>query len=329
MRILLCVREDYDKIIAGDSIQIKNLYKYLRNKGIKVDINRGNIVDFSPYDIIHLFNLISIGSTYKYYKIAQFYKKNVVITPIYWDLKKYYEYENDSENITLWKIAKPYRKEVLKGCKMVYTNSNKESTLIKEEFGGRIKSTVAYEGISVESEEIPLYNFKERNNLDKYVLCVGRICRRKNQVEIARACKEINIDLVLIGQCLNKRYLNECTKYKNVKYLGDADEYNVYNAYKFANVHATSSFVDIPGIGSLKGAAYGCNLLCTSEGSSREYFGEDAFYCNPYKYDEILTSLQKSIEKKKDNKLKNYVLSKFNWENYSNTIYESYCNILY
>ena len=66
-----------------------------------------DITDFSSYDIIHLFNLSSMGETYKYYKIAKSYKEHV-LSPLYWD-RIYYKYINNTEKLKFERCS-AYRK---------------------------------------------------------------------------------------------------------------------------------------------------------------------------------------------------------------------------
>ena len=75
MKVLMCIRSDYFRNFGGDSRQMLKSVEYLRKLGVEAHINAGDITDFSSYDIVHLFNLASMGETYKYYKIAKSYKK--------------------------------------------------------------------------------------------------------------------------------------------------------------------------------------------------------------------------------------------------------------
>lgn len=328
MKVLLCIRSDYYRNFAGDSMQVLKTAEYLRKMGVIVDINDGNILDYSSYDIVHLFNLTRIGETYKYYKIAKSYKKNIVLSSVYWNLTKYYYYINDLENIKLWNRCKIYRAEILKGCKMVYPNSKLEGELIQEEFGKWVPYTVVYNGVEVENEEVPLYNFKERYNLNNYILCVGRIEERKNQLRLAQVCNDIGIQLVLIGSIKDKKYFNECMKYKNIIYLGFMDSYNIYNAYRFAKLHVVPSFVETPGLSSLEAAASGCNIVSTIEGCTKEYFRDMAIYCNPYDTNSIENAVKIGIKQKKNDRLKAYILENYNWQKCIKTIYNSYEKIV-
>lgn len=302
--------------------------EYLRKMGVTVDINDGGITDYSSYDIVHLFNLATIGETYKYYRIARSYKKNIVLSSVYWKVKKYYSHINDFESIKLWDRCRIYRAEILKGCKMVYSNSKAEGELIRNEFGKWIPYTIVYNGIEVEHDEVPLYNFKERYNLNNYILCVGRIEKRKNQLILAEICNHFGIHLVLIGNIVDKKYFSDCMKFKNVKYLGYMDSYNVYNAYRFAKLHVLPSFVETPGLSSLEAAASGCNIVSTSEGCASEYFKDMAIYCDPYNRDSIYESVKIGLKQNKDSKLKDYVLENYSWEKCIKNLYDSYLKIL-
>lgn len=210
---------------------------------------------------------------------------------------------------------------------MIFPNSLMEEEFIKKEFGKIVPCNVVYGGLEIPGDEIPLYNFKERYNLDNYALSVGRINKKNNQIALAEACDKLGIKLVLIGSARDKEYLNKIIEFKNVLYLGDMDEYDRYNAYKFAKLYINSSFAEIVPIYSLEAAVSGCNILSTEEGSSIEYFKDMIDYCNPYDLDNILQGLQIGIKKRRDKKLKSYVLENYSWEKAARELYENYLKI--
>lgn len=324
MKILLCTRGDYDKRIGSDSVIVKKITEHLRKLGVVVDINNGGITDYSEYDIVHLFNLYSIGEIYHHYKLAHRHNKNIVITPIYWNLEKYYTLNEEMENLKLWTRANVYRKLILKGCKRVYLSSGMELDMLQKDFGKDICCSIVPIGVEVESEDIPLYNLKERYNLENYILCVGRISPRKNQLSLIKACSHLGIPLVLIGYVKNQKYFNACKAEGKMLYLGTMDSYGVYNAYRFAKVHALPSFLETPGIASLEASVCGCNIVTTQEGSAREYFKDMAFYCNPYSSESIEEAVYKAWKKPKNEELKQYVRKTYQWEQSARTLIEDY-----
>lgn len=328
MKVLLCIRGDYLKSFAGDSKVVQMTSKYLRTLGVEVDINDGDITDYSIYDIVHLFNLTRMGETYKYYKQAHRQKKNIVITPIYWNLNEYYRYMNNLENIKLWEKCKPYREEIIKGCKIIYPNSELEKNLLSTDFNINLPCNIIHHGAEIEHEETPLYNLKDRYNLSNYVLCVARITPQKNQLALARACSKLGFNLVLIGNINDNEYFRECMAYKNVTYLGFMDRYNIYNAYRFSKLHVLPGFCETPGLSSLEAAASGCNIVSTNEGSAKEYFKDMAEYINPYDDETILLALEKGISRRKSDELKNFVLKNYNWYKYAQELSYSYQKLL-
>ena len=328
MKVLLCVRQDYYRSFAMDSMKVIKTAEYLRKLGVTVDINDGGIYDYSSYDIVHLFNIDTAGETYRYYKIAHFYKKNIVISPMHWDMKKYHTINNKIDNIKLYEKCSSYKEEILKKSKVIVCNSELEKDLIQKEFNVNSQCSVIYNGVEVEDEDIPLYNFTERYNLNNYVLCVGRISASKNQLALCDICAQLGKQLVLIGSVENNEYLKQCTSFNNVVYLGFMDSYNVYNAYRFAKVHVNPSFVGMPGLSSLEAAASGCNVVSTQEGCAKEYFKDMALYCDPYDNNSIYDAVKKGFEKRKDSKLKNYVNENYKWEKLINDLYKTYLEIL-
>lgn len=329
MKVLLCIRGDYIKSFAGDSKIILMTSKYLKKLGVEVDINDGDITDYSTYDIIHLFNLTRMGETYKYYKQAHRQKKKIVITPIYWNLNKYYSHMNNVENIKLWEKCKPYREEIIKGSQIIYPNSDIEKCILSEDFDIKLNYKIIHHGVEIEHEETPLYNLKGRYNLNNYVLCVARITPQKNQLALAKACSKLGINLVLIGNINDNEYFRACMTYKNVTYLGFMDRYNIYNAYRFSKLHVLPGFCETPGLSSLEAAASGCNIVSTIEGSAKEYFKHMADYINPYDDETIISAIEKGLNKRKNAELKNYVLENYSWDRYVQELYYSYKKLLF
>jgi glycosyltransferase involved in cell wall biosynthesis len=269
-----------------------------------------------------------MGETYKYYKIARHYKKDIVLSPLYWNMSRYYKYINDLESIKLWEKCNLYRREIIRGCKVVYPNSVMEAEFLKNELCEKANYKVIYNGVEIINEETPLYSLKERYNLDNYVLSVGRICPIKNQLILSQICKELNIQLVLIGNINDKAYYEKCMNFDGTIYLGFLDSYNIYNAYRFAKLHVLPSFVETPGMSSLEAAASGCRIVSTNQGSALEYFKDEALYCDPYDDLSIYNSVKEGIKLDKNCELKKMVREKYNWESCTKELYESYKTIL-
>lgn len=322
MKILLCIRSDYLSNPAGDTTLVLQTAKYLKRKGAEITVNCGQLRDYSAYDIIHLFNLTRICETYEFFLRAKRQKKPVVITPIYWDLSKFYRRSKNKDALHQWEDYAPFRREILNGCDAIYPSSNMERELIGQEYGISLPQIVVYSGID-------LRGLPDRTPMGvkcgKYILCAARVCPRKNQLAIARATYRLGVKLVLVGQANNLDYLNRCLSYKNVLYKGYLSFQQLFPLYRGAQLHALCGFVETPGLANLEAAACGCNILSTAEGSAVEYFEDMALYCNPYDEMDILEKVKLGLTQERQSCLKEHILDNFSLNRCMEPLYLSYC----
>lgn len=326
MKILFCIRNDYLTNFAGDTKQLLETTDYLRRNGLSVTINSGEITDYSEFDIVHLFNLTRITETYRYFRTAQKSNKIIVITPIYWDLQKYYRFINDMQSISLWNYYRIFRHEIIKGCSMVYLASHSEMRLLQKDYEDEFPYCIVPCGISKAKKkfDIPasLMSFKP------YLFCAARICSRKNQLELCKAANQIGIKLILAGEVNDKSYLKQCMDFPNVYYWGLLSEKELQPLYENASLHVLCSFVETPGLASLEAGAYGTDIVSTCEGSSAEYFKNDCHYCNPYDKNSVKESILLALSNPKQPALKQHIESNFLWNHCLSPLIESYRNLL-
>lgn len=325
MKVLLCARGDYANSSGGDTDIIFKIYRFLKERNIEVQICGANEdVDYNKYDIVHLFDIKNIFDTYKHFKLACNCKCNIVVSPMYFNMSRFFEYTNNTARVNSWNNCKVYRELVLKRSKLIICNSLYEKELITKDFDVKGKIITVYNGVKVSYDDIPQYDFRGRNEIDKYILCVGRICECKNQLTLSQVCNDLKINLVLVGTVTDEEYLKACLKYKTTHYLGFMKEYDLYNAYSFSRVHVLASFSEVTSLSSLKAGAHGCNIVVTEEGASREYFKDMATYCNPYEYDSIKEAVKKAMNTKKSDELKSYIKESYNVDKMLEEIYKGY-----
>jgi glycosyltransferase involved in cell wall biosynthesis len=113
-----------------------------------------------------------------------------------------------------------------------------------------------------------------------FVLCAGRIERRKNQLLLAESCLKAGVRLVLAGQlapntdCEYQRRLLALVGANpaHLKYLGAVPRSDMPNAYAAAAIHSLVSTWETPGLASLEAGLNGCNLVAGECAPVREYF---------------------------------------------------------
>lgn len=112
-----------------------------------------------------------------------------------------------------------------------------------------------------------------------FVLNVGNIEPRKNQLALIRAMKQLpGLRLILIGHERDPVYAAACRDEggDQVSFLGPIAHDNplLRSAYAACDVFCLSSTLETPGLAGLEAYATGARLAITEVGSTREYFGQ-------------------------------------------------------
>jgi len=84
--------------------------------------------------------------------------------------------------------------------------------------------------------------------------------------------------------------------------------------YRKAKVHILPSWFETTGLSSIEAAAMGCNIVITDKGDTREYFGDDAFYCDPANPASILETVEKASAAGINENLQKKILEKYTWQ---------------
>jgi glycosyltransferase involved in cell wall biosynthesis len=68
----------------------------------------------------------------------------------------------------------------------------------------------------------------------------------------------------------------------------------------------------------------GCNIVITEKGFTRDYFENDAFYCQPDDSASIYNAVKMAAESKSNKTLQEKVLKNFTWKNAAAATLEAY-----
>ena len=122
-----------------------------------------------------------------------------------------------------------------------------------------------------------------------YVLCVGRIEPRRNQLLLLYALRDLDIPIVLIGDCYDAEYRELCQRFAPPRtlFLDRVGDEMLASAYAAAQVHALPSWGETPGITSLEAALCDCSIVVGDRGAEWECLQDGAHYCNPADVDSI------------------------------------------
>lgn len=119
-----------------------------------------------------------------------------------------------------------------------------------------------------------------------FVLCVGRLDPRKNQLALLEALADDPVDVVLATGGIAHRpdYLEACQALRRrgrTLYLPHLTDEELAAAYGAARVHVLPSWHELPGLPTLEALAAGAAVVATDRGTVRDHLGDTIPYAPP------------------------------------------------
>ena len=74
-----------------------------------------------------------------------------------------------------------------------------------------------------------------------------------------------------------------------------------------------TSWFETTGLSSLEAAALGCNIVITNKGDTKEYFGDQAWYCDPSSPDSIRRAVDEAAASGSNGALQKKIVSEYTW----------------
>lgn len=167
------------------------------------------------------------------------------------------------------------------------------------------KIEIVYQSIS------PLFYEPQKSNviLEKYqlpkefILSVGTIEQRKNQLSLLKALQNANIEKMVVFVGKPTMYSTQLLKYisenkmeKQVKFLTHIPEKDLAQIYKKASLSVYISLFEGFGLPVIESMACGCPVIASNVSCLPETAGGAAFLCNPSKTDEIANAVKQLLE---------------------------------
>ena len=328
MRIAFITRSTLHSVPGGDSVQILQTAKYLRLLEADVDIKLSNEkIEYGQYDAFHFFNLIRPADILPHLKRIS---KPIFLTPILVDYDEYDRLHRKGLSGGILRMfsadGKEYVKAVgrglrgqdsfptltylLKGHKRSIRTILEKVNCVLPNSEGEHRAMVGMYGVERECVVIPngidpsvfgkvfLTQRTAAGQAVKRVLCVARFEGLKNQLNLIKALSDTEFNLTLIGKASPNQpgYYRECKRIasSNVKFIDHIPQEELVQHYLDADIHVLPSWFETCGLSSLEAAAMGCQVVITDKGYAREYFGDDAFYCEPGSPPSILDAVRKA-----------------------------------
>ena len=313
LRILMQNRGGTFTQRGGDTVVLERLSEGLKRRGCDVTIDVTGSQDPSGFDLVHLFNFATPELTQHLGSKAKAAGVPFVVTTLYEDLPHFHhqshaialhvvEYVMRGQDKAWWAShaldlasvppATRFKADwIAENASALFTNGGGESAAIERDFP-RVKQIV----------EVPLGHevgckvgpelFEREYGVRDFVLCVGRLETRKNQLMLLKALEDSDLTVVLAGGGFSYQpeYENAVKAFKRkgrTIILGRLSPEMLSSAYAACRIHVLPSWYELPGLVSLEAAAHGKNIVVTRTGTSADYVGEKAFYCQPWDSDSI------------------------------------------
>lgn len=364
MRVLFInSRSDAVQSPGGDTIQAQKTQAALESLGVSVVTRGANDLHSLPaVDLAHIFNIQEPGPAWAALQRLEGAGIPVVLSPIYWDMLAYW-CEMAVKSIALWKhmarllgkgavkriypawqrLKAPSRKEwqtqrrLLLHARRALPNSHSETGLLQQFFrlgsDFQRKADVVPNAIDTtlyETQPAPSQEFEQRYGVRDFVLQVGTVNPVKNQLGLIEALYDLPVPLVFIGP-VQPAYLDygETCKARGAQrgqviFIDQLPHNQLPGIYALAAVHALPSWRETPGLVSLEAAAAGCRVVSTSIGSTRDYFGDLAWYCSPDDPASIRAAVEQALRAPRSEELRRRVLAEYTWQRAAQATLKSY-----
>ena len=195
--------------VGGGEILLLKLKEFLEKEDVEIklfDMWQDRIED---YDLVHIFG--SVKDCLGVIQVAKARGVKVVTSPIFWSswTRAFHTFGGWQERLQLTlrhatKILLPAfpssRRKMLVLSDLIFPNSEMEKDQLHRFFHiPKEKMEVIYNGVDAHFINATPELFRQRVTREDFILSVGRIEPRKNQLNLIRAAKRLGTKLVLIG----------------------------------------------------------------------------------------------------------------------------------
>jgi glycosyltransferase involved in cell wall biosynthesis len=343
MKVAYITRSTLFSVPGGDTIQVLETAKHVNALGICADIKLTcERFNYEEYQLLHFFNLTRPADILTHIRKSN---KPFVVSTNFVDYAHYdharrsgitgllfsmlsadcIEYIKTIARCAIGKdrlmsfsyLFKGQHKcitEILRKSKLLLPNSMLEYAYISRTYNREPLYITIPNGVSKELFQID--HRVEKN--ERMVVCAARIEGIKNQLNLIKALNDSEYQLFIIGKHAPNQtsYYKECRRIasSNVSFIDHLPQNRLIEYYKKANVHVLPSWFETTGLSSLEAAAMGCHIVITDKGYTREYFGEDAIYCDPGSPASILKAVMRASHEPASNSLQKRILTHYTWE---------------
>ena len=162
--------------------------------------------------------------------------------------------------------------------------------------------------------------FARHYPVKNYILSVGDLEPRHNQLMLLQALRGAQVSLVIVGRPLDSSYGALCRKFAppGTLFLDSLAPDLLASAYLAARIHALPGWAEISQSANIEAALAGCALVVSDRTAEKEYFGDSAYYCDPAKIASIRQALEQAVgnhaaDRPKRDRLREQFRTRWTW----------------
>jgi glycosyltransferase involved in cell wall biosynthesis/Flp pilus assembly protein TadD len=353
LRVLMQNRSNTFTARGGDTVVMEKIIAGLEPRGVEVVVDVNGSEDPANYDLVHLFNFALPDMLKAFGQRAHQAGTPFVVTTLCEDVPIFHnqsgmlamqliEYVKNGQSAAWWRanridysrISPSARFEngwIVDHAAALFTNGKSESGVLESYYPGRgniMPIALGHEiGAQGNAED-----FIRAFGVKDFVFCVGRFESRKNQLMLLKALEHSELTVVFAGGGFSYQP-DYAEAAKNFRRKGETiilDRVSpemLASAYLAAKIHVLPSWYELPGLVSLEAAHYGCNVVVTRNGTSPDYLGEAAFYCDPADEMSIYNAVMAAYHSPFRTELKEIAMS-YTWDKVAEETLEAYQKVL-
>jgi len=341
LRVLFITYQMAMQTPGGGEIQLLKTKEYLERLGLAVKLFDQWTDRFNDYDVVHCFS----KHTWQIWPWITEAGSKLIVSPVYWENLPTMRRARRAAARLVRRCtnsvpcSRPWERPEVTGAPDRYCpNSQAEARFIEREWRvGAQNIEVVPNGVDRKFRDGAREEFARQFGIKDFVLCVGRIEPRKNQLGLIRALKGVDIPVVFVGSAFttfSPMYYSQCRAEagQNVRFIDHIahDDSLLASAYKAASVFALPSWYETPGLAALEAALAGTPVVITEGGCTREYFRDFVLYVNPRHISDITAKVLQALEGSgtAPQELRDHVERNFLWEAVADRMFEVYQNVL-
>ncbi len=374
MKVAFCGRVDLFKYKGGDAVQMEQTAQELNKLGVHVDIKTNWDFDYTNYDLIHIFQLDWVSENYLYAYNAQKAGKKIVLSPIHHNIQEVKAYDDTFtfgyRRLSALVLGNQFHRDTLKifyralsnpekripamyaityGLKRLHQKVIKASNKVLVQTQLEAEDLIKAYNTPFEWVLVPngvghafLTDLTQKTNLlpfADYILCVGRIEARKNQLSIIEAVKNLrsqtkqDLKLVFLGQLslshkeYTQQFKDQLTKNPWITHVETLAYEKMPCLYKFAKVAVSASWFETTGLTSLEALYCGTNAVASGN-RTKELLGNQVSYCNPSSVESISSAIWTQLQNPRP-AISDDFKTQYTWKNVAEKTLKAYRDLIH